>query len=236
MTKFTSIILSLFLILTSSLPVLAVDPDAITPETPVLNEAEAETAEPAPETVPAEETVTEERSAEPLQEKNPAEPEAEAEGTSVSIVHSAEELAEAAQAADTESFFTIDVRKPCGELATDALTNDVREAQTGSAKAPEKQEEIIDILEDSDYYIANQLGTTRVDVTSLYSNRRIRLDAEFQENLDAYGAKEAVFYEDHYYLTYESEEDTKKAYDALIKEYGALRVTPDIPVRLSETN
>ena len=155
--------------------------------------------------------------------------------TDVKKVYSAEELVKEASAADNASYFSLDVTETPDNLATDELTEEVAEIISGTEKKAVKQESVAEALEDSGFYTAEPSGISEVEVTAIYSNQRILLDAPYSSELNTYGANAAVFYDDHYLLTYDSEEATKTAYEALMEEYGEDAVLLDYPVKLSAT-
>lgn len=153
--------------------------------------------------------------------------------TEVTVVHSAEELAQNTSAADNEAFFSIDAskKKTSEELATEEVQAEVTDILSGGGKASQKQDKIIDVLEDSGFYSAEGGKGSKVEVTSTFAAQRLRLTAEKAEALEAYGAVNAVYYKDYYLLSYESEEATKLAYESLCEDYGEENVLVDIPVK-----
>lgn len=164
------------------------------------------------------------------------EPDTETGGTGlteVTVAESVTEFAEESEAShDNEAFFTIDAAKDdSAELATDEVTEAVTEILSGGGSDSEKQSEVAEALEDSGFYSAEESGESRVDVTSKFSGQRLRLIAPHQEELNAHGAVKAVYFEDSYYLSYDSMEATMQAYDALVSEYGGDSVFIDSPVK-----
>lgn len=161
---------------------------------------------------------------------------ADNESTPVNVADSVEELTKEAGAADTASVFSFDVTGENDSLATEELNAEVEEIASGSGNTSEKRDAVARAMEDSGYYATEKEGKGKLRVLSLYSNQRILLKAPYARELEAYGADTVVFYEDHYLLTYKSEEDTKAAYEALIDEYGKDSVVLDVPISLSSVN
>ena len=155
--------------------------------------------------------------------------------TEVTVADSLEELAAESEKADTEAFFTIDAsrKKTDEELATEELDNDVADILSGRGSSSKKQDQISDVLEDSGFYQTEEGRGSRINVTSEFAYCRLRLSAGKKKKINAYGAYKAVFYEDYYLLSYESEEATKTAYEALKAEYGEDAVLVDAPLRLN---
>lgn len=156
--------------------------------------------------------------------------------TEVTVVQSAEELAQNTSAADNEAFFTIDAskKKTSEEFATEEIESDVSDILSDSSKAAKKQDKIIDALEDSGFYAAEEGKGSKVEVTSMFAAQRLRLTAEKADALDAYGAVNAVYFKDYYLLSYDSVEATKLAYESLCSDYGEENVLADIPVKADE--
>ncbi len=157
----------------------------------------------------------------------------EAELTKVSVARSVEELSRKSEAADNEAFFTIDAAKDdtAVELASEEVAESVNDILSEDISASDKQELVADTLEDSGFYRAVEGSGSKVEVTSKFAFQRLRLIADKQKEINAYGATRAVFYKDHYLLSYDSEESTKAAYDALVSEYGSSSVLVDQPVK-----
>ena len=130
--------------------------------------------------------------------------------TEVTAVDSVEELSEESEAAyDNDAFFTIDVSKDdSAELATDEVSEDVTDILSGGGSATEKQDEIVDALEDSGLYRAEGSGKSKVEVTSKFAYQRLRLAAPQDTEINAYGATRAVYFEDSYQLSYDSMDAT----------------------------
>ena len=159
-----------------------------------------------------------------------------AETTEVTVVDSVEELSQESEAAyDNEAFFTIDASKDdtSADFATDEISDDVSDILSGGGSTAGKQEDIVDTLEDSGFYRAEGSGKSEVDVTSRFAYQRLRLTADKEKEINAYGATRAVYFEDSYLLSYDSMEATKAAYDALVSEYGSEAVLIDVPLKLS---
>lgn len=156
------------------------------------------------------------------------------EPTEVIIVDSVEELSEVSDAEyGNDAFFTIDAAKDdSADLATEAVSEDVTEILSGDGSASKKKEEIIDALEDSGLYHAEGSGKSKVEVTSKFAYQRLKLVAPHEEEINAYGAIKAVYFEDSYLLSYDSMESAMLAYDALASEYGEDSVFIDSPMKL----
>lgn len=157
--------------------------------------------------------------------------------TKVTVAKSAEDLSKKSEAASGNAdFFTIDAskKKTNAELATDEVSESVSEVLAGGASVSDKQEELAGVLQDSGYYMANENGKSKVDVTSKFAYQRLRLKADRAKEINAYGATKAVYYKDAYILSYDSMESTKLAYEALAAEYGGDAVLIDTPLKLSE--
>ena len=161
---------------------------------------------------------------------------ADNESTPVNVADSVEELTREAGAADTASVFSFDVTQENDPLATEELNAEVEDIASGSGSTSEKRDAVARAMEDSGYYATEKEGKGKLRVLSLYSNQRILLKAPYTQELESYGADTVVFYEDHYLLTYKSEEDTKTAFEALVDEYGKDSVVLDVPISLSSVN
>ena len=160
------------------------------------------------------------------------------EPTEVTVVDSVEELSNESEAAyDNDAFFTIDTtkRQTPADLATDEVGDDVSDILSGGSSASKKQDAIIDTLEDSGFYRAEESGRTEVEVTSKFAFQRLKLVADKEKEINAYGATKAVYFNDSYLLSYDSMEATMLAYDALISEYGSEAVLIDMPMKLNDS-
>ena len=157
------------------------------------------------------------------------------ETTEVTVVGSVEQLSRESAAADNEAYFKIDAgKKTAGTgLATDEIQEDVNGILSGDSSTAEKQDAIISSLEDSGYYTAEEGRGSKVEVISIFAYQRLRLIAPKDSEIAAYGAVKAVYYDDHYLLSYESEEATKQAYEKLVEEYGEDAVIVDMPLKIS---
>lgn len=153
--------------------------------------------------------------------------------TAVTVVHTPEELAMESGAADNEAFFSVDVKdgSTVEALATEEISVEAADAINESGRTADKKETVAELLNDSGYYTAEAGSGSKVEVTALFASQRLRLVADRQKTIMAYGAEKAVFSDDYYLLSYESEEATKLAYDALREDYGDDAVLIDIPVR-----
>ena len=72
------------------------------------------------------------------------------------------------------------------------------------------------------------------DVTSDYAYKSLILEGSFDDEIQAYGADEAYYYDDFYLLKYGSEDDAQAAHDALAEEYGEDAVIPNIPLTIRD--
>lgn len=151
----------------------------------------------------------------------------------VPVVDTPQQAVREVSAADGKAYFSIDVRKDPKELATDEISNDVAGIIDGKGSDSTKAREVATTLEDSGYYYAEKNGA-RVNVTSLFANMRIMVEVPYAESMNTHGASSAVYFRDHYLLSYETEEATKEAYDLFLKEYGEEKVLLDMPVKLNE--
>ena len=168
-------------------------------------------------------------SADEKEDKLPDEP------TGVTVVHSVEALsAESDAAYDNDAFFTIDVAKDdSADLATNEVSEEVTDILSGDGSTSEKKNEVIGTLEDSGLYHAEESGKSKVEITSKFAYQRLRLVAAHEDEINAYGATKAVYFEDSYLLSYDSMEAAMLAYDALVSEYGEDSVFIDSPMKLS---
>lgn len=152
----------------------------------------------------------------------------------VTVVNSVEDLSRQSEKSNNNPFFTIDATEDSTpkSLATEEIDREVEDILSGPSNTSEKQNAIIEVLEESDMYVADKEHSGQIAVTSLFAYQRLRLNARYDESLNTYGATCAVFYDDYYILSYDSEEATKNAYEALKKEYGPRAVIVDIPIKL----
>ena len=153
--------------------------------------------------------------------------------TPVEIASTIEEVAQLSQAAQVQSFFTIDAGSGAveGEAVFEDFGDRYEEVVDPSAPAEEKQEQIIRYLEDTGLYAAEEGEENTVEAVSVYSNMRLILDLPPMDTIQAYGAQSAVYFEDHYLLSYASEEETLAAYDRLVADHGEDVVFIDLPIR-----
>ncbi len=170
-------------------------------------------------------------------ESLPDEEAAEADLTEVTVVGSVEELSAESEAAGNDAFFTIDVsrKKTSEELATEDIQEDVKDILGSKGSTQGKKNAVADTLERSGYYSTDEGSGSKLKVTSEFANMRLRLEAGETDVINAYGATKAVFYKDYYLLSYDSEEATKNAYDALVAEYGEDAVLIDKPMSLNSS-
>ena len=156
-----------------------------------------------------------------------------AEDQAVPVVDTPQQAVQEVSAGDGKAYFSIDVRKDPKELATEDVSNDVAGIIDGKGSNSSKAREVATTLEDSGYYYADKSGS-KVNVTSLFANMRIMVEVPYDESMDTHNAVSAVYFRDHYLLSYETEEATKEAYDLFLKEYGEENVLLDMPVKLNE--
>lgn len=85
--------------------------------------------------------------------------------------------------------------------------------------------------------IANEVDPIDGDeeIPSDYAYKSLILDESYTEEIQAYGAEEAYYYDGTYLLKYGTEEDAQAARDALAEEYGEDAVIPNIPLSISDT-
>ncbi len=154
------------------------------------------------------------------------------EMTEVTRVDRIEDIFSESFTPDKEASFTIDVSEgsATGSLADLETESKVEDILSGNGSSTEKQEGVIDALDESGMYFALEGKGNEVQVTALFALQRLRLDAPYKEDLMAYGASSAVYYDGYYILNYDSEDEAKYAYYALAEEYGPDSVITDIPV------
>ncbi|SDB23927.1 S8 family serine peptidase [Eubacterium oxidoreducens] len=174
------------------------------------------------------------------------------DGTEITIVNSVEErmAIEDIQADLTDAKKTCHVNLESGKVYDSEGTETSLHEELGISK--EKEEDFFDgtksenkkelkaYLEDQGIYTTSQEG----DVLTIgypYQLKRVIVDADALESGDqlisTYNAK-AVIYDstmNHYILSYDTEKETKNAYDNLAQEYGTTYVCPDILVSAYET-
>lgn len=205
--------------------------EAVTEETAGADETAADANN--PEAVAEEEEATPEDATSEHEEDSADDVALSDEEIQVTFARSIEDVAKKSNVADNEAFFTIDVgdNKAADNINVDKVAVDIEEiiADGGSTKA--KKNDVVDVLEDSGYYTAVTGSGREVDVTSTFALQRLCLIAEKEDSIVAYGAETAVYYDNSYLLTYESEEATKRAFDALTEEYGSDLVMVDVPVK-----
>lgn len=159
----------------------------------------------------------------------------DSDATEVTVVGSIEELAMESNAADNTAFFTIDASEgeTAESLATELIQDEVDTILSGEGSDTGKQAAVAETLNDSGLYTAVEGEGSDVEVTSKFAYQRLRLDAAKEESINAYGAVSAVYYDGYYLLSYDSEEATMLAYEALCDEYGSDALMIDRPVKLS---
>lgn len=160
------------------------------------------------------------------------------EETKVTVVNSIEELAKESKTADNEAFFTIDVgnKETADSINVNEVAADVEDIISNGGSTNTKKQNVVDALEDSGFYTVDAESGKKIEVTSTFAAQRLCLIADQEESIAAYGAEKAVFYDDSYLLTYESEEAAKQAFDALEEEYGSDSVIIDIPVKATSSD
>lgn len=193
----------------------------------------------------AEQSVQSEEMSEPETEDYASEPENTGETgspdpdpTKVTMARSVEDLAQKSEiASDNDAFFTIDVSKNkiSDDFATEEIEQDVKDIVQGEGSVSTRQSEVADTLQESGYYSTVENGKSKVDVTSRFAYQRLRLASDKKKEINAYGASQAVYYDGYYFLSYDSMEATKLAYDALGAEYGDDAVIVDRPVKLQSS-
>ena len=110
-----------------------------------------------------------------------------------------------------------------------AKGKEYKEVIDNKTNITDKKELIEDyLLEDGRYAIKETNDNSKIEVLSIYSNKRLRVDTN-DKNINTYGAKTAVYYNNSYTLTYKNELDCKNAYDNLKKDYGN-KVIIDLPL------
>jgi subtilisin family serine protease len=161
-----------------------------------------------------------------------------ADMTSVQTASSVQELSIKSEAGSGEDFFKLDTTEDhiSHDMANEEINGDLDEILESADSTVEKQKEVTEYLNDTGLYDAHKGTNGQIEVTSLYANMRLRLEAPQQSSIQAYGANEAVYFEDHYLLSYDNEESAKEAYDKLIKDHGEDKVFIDYPVQFTAYN
>lgn len=154
------------------------------------------------------------------------------DGAKIESAGSNEELSKKVSAADSEPYFEIDVSQKSVSLATEEITDEVTDIIAESGSASSKQDKVVDALEESGLYTAEAEGKSKVEVSSIYANRRILLFAKKSDDIDTFDAEEAAYYNGQYLLSYNDEEETKTAYEALCNKYGEENVLLDAVAKI----
>ena len=148
-----------------------------------------------------------------------------------------EDAIENAESLRNEAFFEIDPE--AGEVnGGDILFEELSDGESldevvdPADTEEEKAQKIEDALEETGLYEVEKADDGNLEVTSLFAFGRIMLEADYQENIQSYGATNAIYYDGSYEFTYDSEEAAKNAYDLLVAEYGEEAVIPDTPVKV----
>lgn len=145
------------------------------------------------------------------------------------------DVAEYSKASNDTSFYTIDTLngKVSDGKFTDFGGDSYKSVISGASSNNEKKELVKDYLLDSGLYGVDDNNNSKLDVVRIYSNKRVRVNTK-KSDINNYGAKNGVFYKDYYLFEYDTDEDTKNAYDSFIKEYGSSNVMLDLPVKMNE--
>lgn len=157
------------------------------------------------------------------------------EETEVEVVYSIDELVEKTQAAENESFFTVDAAT--GYVEGNAEFEDLGEASYEEVVADaytdeECVEAVSDYLKDTGLYSIENVEDTSVDVVSVFSNQRLSLRADEADYIQTYGALKAIYYNDSYTFEYDSADAAKTAYQKLVEDHGNSVVLIDYPVKV----
>ena len=89
------------------------------------------------------------------------------------------------------------------------------------------------LLEDGRYAINETSKPNTLEVLSIYSNKRLRVNTK-DKKINSYGANNGIFYNNYYIFTYKNELDCKNAYENLIKDYGKNKVIIDLPIEAEQ--
>ena len=114
---------------------------------------------------------------------------------------------------------------PAGAFAVDEIDENADTEKTEVIAASSMEE------------IANEVDPIDGDeeIPSDYAYKSLILDESYTDEIQAYGAEEAYYYDGTYLLKYGTEEDAQAAHDALAEEYGEDAVIPNIPLFISDT-
>ena len=94
------------------------------------------------------------------------------------------------------------------------------------------EQELTDAINNTDGYEVSGETKKTIHVTSEYGLKRILVTGRPDNTC---GALSAVYYEGETLLTFDSEESTRAAYDALVQQLGQERVFLDVPMTITET-
>ena len=150
--------------------------------------------------------------------------EADIDGGRTLLVDPADGSVEAEDGAQAEEYDTIRDRLPMTKKQEAELTDGTRK---------ENKEEMKEFFEDSGVcLVSEEEGKLSVDFP--FGLKRIIVRTGRLS--ETYGANSAIYYakEGEYLLTYETDEQTREAYEAFCKEYGEKSVILDLPVQASD--
>lgn len=127
--------------------------------------------------------------------------------------------------AQNDSFITVDTVKETIDGDLEGGAESAVEEMLSENASPKR---IAKHLKQTGLYNAS-VNQSKVTAVSIYGPCRLAVDVE---NLkETYGATKVVYFDGSFYLSYENEEATKCAYEALSKEYAG-KVRIDTPMRL----
>ena len=157
---------------------------------------------------------------------------AHAAESTIITVDSFEELQSATPAdLDTASLYVVDYSSGQAEGSNNE-TYSLEEAF--GIEGAESEESISAQIEETDTYAVSEPDSDTAIVFSPYARHRLIVFTD-SDMTETFGATDVSFFtqDGGYRLCYESEQDTKAAYDALSEQYGEDAVLIDLPVQLS---
>lgn len=149
---------------------------------------------------------------------------ADIDGGRTLLVDPADGTVEAEDGAETKEYDTISDRLPMTKK---------QEAELTDGNRKENKEEMKDFFEDSGVcLVSEEEGKLSLDFPFGLKRIIVRTDSLSE----TCGADCAVYYakEGEYLLTYETDEQTREAYEAFCKEYGEKSVILDLPVQAND--
>lgn len=171
--------------------------------------------------------------------------EADSSNTSgVTVVSTPEEYAEHVGVVEVGNTEQVTIDTATGEVTTESgeeksfeevfeTTSDVTEALTDESGA-ENLEDIETFLDDKEVYDIRETGAEELEVNFPFAYKQLLLCLGQGELKDSYGAVSVVYNTmvDQYVLEYDTQEETREAYDRLRADYGEDKVIISLPVRI----